>query len=151
MIFDKQENLDRYQLPQKEFGKLLDFLKNFKETDFQAGRFEIDGDRFFGIGLEYQTKKAEEGLWEAHRKNIDVHYILEGEERVQISDIEEMQVTKEYEEEGDYVLFDGAASDAVILRKGEILILFPNEIHKTSIMVNEPVEIRKIVFKIRFK
>jgi len=30
--------------------------------------------------MEYQTKPREQGIWEAHRKYIDVQYMIQGSE-----------------------------------------------------------------------
>lgn len=140
MIFDKIENIDRY-LP-----LLNDFKKHYKVTDFQLGKIEIDSDYFFALGLEYETKSEDVGLWESHRKYLDIHLILEGEEVVNISDISLMNSIKEYEE--DYELFSGEKTHSLTLNSGDFLLLFPNEVHKTSIITPKgPSKIKKLVFK----
>ncbi len=146
MIIEKVENLSRYKLAE---GKLIDFIKNFDASKYTKGRFEIDGDTFFGIGLEYETKSAEDCLWEAHRKYIDVHWILEGEEKVEVVDINQTKVTKAYDAEHDYALFNGVAENVICMEKGQILVLYPNEVHKTSISVKDQNLVKKIVFKIK--
>lgn len=140
MIFDKIDNIDRY-LP-----LLNDFKKYYKETAFNKGRIEIDSDYIFAIGLEYETKSEEICLWEAHRKYLDIHLILEGEEIVNICDISTMKSEKDYEE--DYELFSGEKTQSLILKSGDFLLLYPNEVHKTSIIT--PIgasKIKKLVFK----
>jgi YhcH/YjgK/YiaL family protein len=36
----------------------------------------------------------------------------------------------------------------VALKKGDILALYPNELHKTGVKVTETVSVKKVVFKI---
>lgn len=139
MILDKLENLQRYH---------FDFFFIEKDLDgnqFQKGKFDINGDKEFGIGLEYQTQSQDKALWEAHRKYLDIHVILDGEEIICISDISRMQSVKNYEE--DYELFEGITEQMVHLKQGYFLVLFPHEVHKTGIIKNEMVSVRKKVFK----
>lgn len=139
MIYDKLENLNKY-------GFNLSFIKkNLDENIFLNGKCEINGNEEFCIGLEYETKNEEDTLWEAHRKYLDIHVILEGEEFINITDIQKMKSIKEYEE--DYELFQGEKEQSIHLYPGYFLLLFPHEVHRTSIAVNEFKKIRKKVFK----
>lgn len=141
MIFDKLSNLSRYPLLKK--------LASFDMKNYKSGRFEIEGDEFFGIGLEYQTGPEEKGGWEAHRKYIDVHVILEGEEKIYVADISTCQVSKAYEADGDYELFEGKKEHVFTMKAQDVLVLYPNEVHHTSIQVkDESSSVKKIVFKI---
>lgn len=138
MILDKLENINRYLLD-------LNFIKIDLTNDFRAGRFEIFGDEKFGIGLEYETKESQLCLWEGHNLYLDIHVILEGEEIVEVADVENMSITKPYVE--DYTLFDGIHDQRIILKKGYFLVLFPNEIHKTGIKIDKNTRILKNVYK----
>lgn len=140
MIFDKLENFSRYHF---ETNFIMDDLR---KGQFEKGKFEVDGNNKFGIGLTYETQDAAKALWEAHRKYLDIHVILEGEEYVLISDIENMKSCKEYED--DYELFNGEAQQYILLKPGYFLILFPNEVHKTTVMAISPCLVRKKVFKL---
>lgn len=140
MIFDKLENIKRYPLG-------LEFiLQDLLKDEFNKGRFEIDGDQKFGIDLSYETKEENLALWEAHRKYLDIHILVEGEEKISVSDITSMTSSKEYED--DYELFEGNAENTLHLKKGYFLVLFPNEIHKTSIQVGESIPVKKKVYKV---
>ncbi|WP_410515079.1 YhcH/YjgK/YiaL family protein [Paenibacillus sp. BR2-3] len=55
----------------------------YATTDFTgqaAGRHEVDEELFYFIN-EYETKDAEDCFWEAHRKNLNLHYILEAKRK----------------------------------------------------------------------
>jgi len=141
MIYDKIENIERYTL--------LEGIKNFDIKNYQKGKFDIDGDVFFGIGLEYDTKNETECLWEAHRKYLDIHLILEGEEIINISETSTMKQTMEFDYENDYQLFEGKKQQSVRLRKGEFLALYPDECHQTAVKIEGVSSVKKIVFKIK--
>src|SRR5690606_4667173 len=125
MIFDKLININRYS------SKLQMIADVINATNYKLGKIEIDGDNLFAIGLEYQTKVSSEGGWEAHKKYLDLHLIIEGEEIVEITDISQMVPTSNYVE--DYQLFNGDCRNQIHLRKGDFLLLFPNEVHKTGV------------------
>jgi len=140
MIFDKLENISKYNLN-------LEFvLQDLKTQDFAKGKFNICEPQFFGIGLEYTTQPANKALWEAHRKYLDIHVILEGEELIQIADIKSMDEDSAYED--DFQLFKGNPGQTIHMREGYFLVLFPNEVHKTSIQTTKISFVRKKVFKV---
>lgn len=139
MIFDKLENLNKY-------GFDLNFVKkDLNKSEYIKGKFDINEPELFGIGIEYETKESHEALWEAHRKYLDIHVVLEGEEYINITDINQMQSLKEYED--DYELFTGSAQHSILMKPGYFLVLFPHEVHQTSVKVNEPLSVRKKVYK----
>ncbi|OAV44299.1 YhcH/YjgK/YiaL family protein [Lewinella sp. 4G2] len=147
MIIDKVENLDRYALSEDLRAAIKENAKTDTEH-FERGKFDIaSDDSLFGIRLEYDTKDEGECLWEAHRKYVDVHLILEGEEMVFVNDIQSMKSSKPYVNADDYELFVGEAKDEVVLRKGMFLVLYPNEVHKTSVHHAKPNQVSKVVLK----
>lgn len=140
MVYDRLENLGRYSLDLKFISDSM------QSVPFGNGKFEIERERVFGIDLEYVTSGAEEGVWEAHRKYIDIHVLFYGEELIYVSDIESMRPENDYVD--DYQFFLGKKEHVIHFRPGSFLILFPNEVHKTSIFVNDREMVRKRVFKL---
>lgn len=151
MIYDSLERFLNLEYKKEEFKVITNFLKSFSPAGRENGRFEIPGSEIFGIFLKYDTKPSEEALWEAHRTYIDVQYIYEGEEFIEIADIDAMVFSHGYDSEGDYELFVGKLQHKIKLKKGDVIVLFPNEVHKPAVQVNEKSnEIMKLVFKIPF-
>lgn len=151
MIYDKIANMARYSIVGSELEamKLLD--QDLADRSFSEGRFDIIGDELYGIGLSYDTKPAAECLWEAHRRYIDIHVVLGGQELVSISDINRMKSSKGYDKFGDYELFTGHEEQSVCLGPGDFLVLYPDEVHRTGCSSLKPEEIQKIVYKILLK
>lgn len=139
MIFDSINNIQNYDID-------LEFISEYlKAFTFTKGKFDMNAADHFGIGLEYETKQPEGLLWEAHRKNLDIHCILKGEEFIEIADISSSNPTNEYQD--DYQLFEAIPAQKIHLKEGMFLLLFPHEVHKTGIQVSGTMELQKIVFK----
>src|SRR5665647_1510439 len=62
--------------------KALDYLKNTDFSKVQPGEFAIDSGRLHGMLNEYQSEPKNKRRPEAHRKHIDVQYIVSGEELI---------------------------------------------------------------------
>ena len=73
----------------------LDFLKQM-QPDIDEGVYQINP-RVKAIVSEYETKTVNECGYEAHRKNIDIQYLLLGEERIACLPIERLKETKVYD------------------------------------------------------
>lgn len=149
MIFDHANNFNRYPMLQKLADSVAGtFGSTSSLMSMPTGRFDIDSDLLFGIRISNQTTVESECLWEAHRKYLDVHYILKGSETIFINDLLNMESTIPYHEEHDYQLFTGDKLLSLQMEENYFLVLFPNEVHKTNIMGASSNSIEKVVFKI---
>jgi YhcH/YjgK/YiaL family protein len=70
MIFDRIDNLSHYDVPHK--ADILTFLKANYPGALPVGEIEINGRELFVRPSEYETKKPEEGKFEAHRVYADL-------------------------------------------------------------------------------
>ena len=120
MIFDKVENIKRYSNVHPKFLDVIEYLEG--GNSFVKGKFDIDGETFFGIGLEYDTKENKDCLWEGHRRYLDIHILLEGEEKIEIADEKDSKVTQQYDKENDYTLFESKGFE-VAMKQGDFLLL----------------------------
>ena len=109
-----------------------------------CGHYEY-GDGIFVNVTEYETK--ERGVFEAHRKYIDVQYIVSGEEYIAAAPAESLRVTQEYDEAGDFLLGEGEGISH-LLRSGQAIVLMPEEAHMPCLCVGKPSRVKKAVVKI---
>ena len=79
MIFGKIEDLYLYRGLSENLAKGIDFLLNFDTTQ-PDGKYEVDGENIYALVSTGHTKPAEKPVYEAHRKYIDLQYIVKGEE-----------------------------------------------------------------------
>ena len=110
-------------------------------------RRELRGDAVYCTRFTYETVAPEESFFEAHRRYLDIHVMLAGEERVDLNHPEELELFRA-EEDGDFYAYRGARH-SIILRPGTFLVVFPGDAHRIKVRVNGPETVSKAVFKIR--
>ena len=124
---------------------ILKFIKNNDMKSLNNGRHDLNGGNYVNI-FEYETKDSDK-VFETHKKYIDVHYVIIGEETVLWGDSFNEEI-KTYQEDEDYSLGKIEKSNAIILNNHMLAIFLPNEPHKAGIKINKISKIKKAVFKI---
>ena len=102
---------------------------------------------------KYFTKSENEKFWESHKKYLDVQIMINRNEKVAISNIRNMEV-KSFDSEKDLVILEGEKEFDVVMKTGDVLVFFPNDVHKPELNISETDNsgsIRKIVTKVVFK
>ncbi|MGI6124528.1 MAG: YhcH/YjgK/YiaL family protein [Acetivibrionales bacterium] len=147
MIYDKLDHIETYKGLSEDLYLGLEFLKN-TTPDIENGVHEINP-RVKAIVSEYETKKANENGYEAHKKYIDIQYVLQGAEKVCCLPIEHLQLTTPYKEEID-AAFYSAYTQPVEMTIGEgcFAVFFPQDGHMPCLSINEPIKVKKVVVKV---
>lgn len=142
----------------------LGFLKDYEEgrlppivkivRNQKAGecvRWDIDGDKIFATIQCYEPFLREQGKFEAHRRYIDLQYICEGCEWIEVADREGKREVVPYDGQKDVVfyLLTGPFKGRLLLRSGDVAILYPTDLHAPCLRVDgESGLVRKIVVKV---
>lgn len=147
MIFGNIENLNEYSFLEAKVAECFTYAKEHDLKNFEKGSHTIDGERFFVNIVEYETTTPENRFWEAHKKYLDVHLMLNGEEQIDLNFLQNMDV-KAFVEKDDFVPMDGEKNSSVILRNGDFLICYPQDGHRTAVRVQESQKIKKAIFKV---
>lgn len=147
MIVDTLENASRYYMLHPSLEQAFDFLDNIDPDTFSAEKTELVEDHLFVNGMVAETKSQEESIWESHDRNMDIHFMVEGEERVFYADENKMTVSTPYDSEKDYTLFDGEGMEIIVPENGFVLF-FPGEIHKSLVHKGTPKTVKKAVVKL---
>jgi YhcH/YjgK/YiaL family protein len=124
----------------------LRFLQENNVTEMEPGRIELDGNRVFAMIQHYNTKPKEQGVWEAHRKYIDIQYVAIGRELMGYANLHHLQAG-EYDGEKDFVLLKGEGS-YVLMQPGTFVILMPVDAHIPQVAVDSPEPVKKVVIKV---
>ncbi len=128
--------------------RCMDYAKENDLLSFERGTHTIEGEDLFVNIVEYETTTADKRFWEAHRQYLDVHLMLVGSEQIDLNSIENMD-QKEYVEADDFLPMEGEKSTSVILKKGDFLICYPDDGHRTAVAADRPEKIKKAIFKVR--
>lgn len=150
MIFDKAENMALYYETEPMLKKCADFIKKIEEEKLPDGTYEIDGKRVFANIQSYRTKPlTDDCRFEAHKKYIDIQYIVSGIEKIRWAKLDTLKEVEEHYSEGqDIAFYTGEAKFDFVLTKGTFLMLYPQDAHMPGLSDEKDVNARKIVFKI---
>jgi YhcH/YjgK/YiaL family protein len=95
---------------------------------------------------QYETKPKPQGVWEAHRRYIDLQVVVQGIEQIGYSHVSRL-TPGVYEVERDFMPLAGEG-DFLTLTAGAFMLLFPEDGHMPGIAVGAPHPVTKAVFKI---
>jgi YhcH/YjgK/YiaL family protein len=114
------------------------------------GTYELHGQDLRAIVSDYTTRPIESLRFEAHRDFIDIQCLARGEEALWWAPIARLEVEAAYDQAKD-VAFYRMPADPTPLRlvPGSFAVLFPSDGHAPGGMTTAPMEVRKIVMKVR--
>jgi YhcH/YjgK/YiaL family protein len=145
MIYDVLDNSQLYEGIHKSLKTALAFLRSNDLAAMRVGRIDLEGDSIYVLVQEYMTKPTDQGKWEAHKRYIDVQYLMSGSERVGFTNIETMKLGT-YNPERDFQPMTGDGQ-MIELSAGSFLILFPQDAHMPGLEMNSSSFVKKVVVK----
>lgn len=149
MIIDSLKNAHFYYGINTKFAIALKFLIKTDFSGFLDGKYEINKDNIFAIVQTYNTKPNENDLFEAHRKYIDIQYVIEGKELIGYTNINNLMQKSPYNSDNDIIFMEGKG-DFFELSSDKFGIFMPQDAHKPSIAIDQPSLVKKVVIKIKF-
>ena len=146
MIIDRLSNSSPFfELP-KRLARALEYLRATDMRSVALGRHDLDGDHLFALVQEYTTRTADQCVWEAHRRYIDVQFVVTGAERMGIASLEQMREREAYDSARDVAFFE-PGSEFVTIRAGMFAIFGPEDVHSPCHVAGQPGLVRKVVVK----
>lgn len=147
MIKDKLKNAKIYYNLSENLKKGFRWLEETDLINIEDGKYEIDGSIVYASVQTYQTK--EDANYESHRKYLDIQYIIEGSEKIGVTDLSNCTTCIEYDKEKDLEFYNiNCKEEFIELSKGAFAIFYPHDAHKPSIMIAEPKTVKKVVVKV---
>ncbi len=150
MIYTRLAMLNRYKGILASLDTAIEFLSAADLSDLKTGRNEVDGESVYINRFDYTTMPEDEAAWEGHKYYADIHVVLDGEERIGVTDAS-MLTAGEYEEAGDFIPYEGPVKSWVDMRPGDILVVFPEDVHKVKVQLHGASQVKKAVFKVRVR
>ncbi len=103
----------------------------------------------FALEQVYNSKNREDCFFESHRQYIDVQFILEGEEIIEVTNINNLEVDFEYNNEMDLLKYKSTSNSSIIkLKKGDIAIFYPEDAHMPCVKLDKSIKVVKTVVKV---
>jgi biofilm protein TabA len=132
---------------------LIKGLEYLQRTDFsrtKIGKYEIDGSQIFALVQEQQTGAKADRRPEAHVKNIDIQYVIEGTDVIGFGLPDPAnEVTEDLLAEKDCVFYRSVKAETdLVLTSGMYAIFFPEEIHRPNCQSGKSDKLRKVVIKV---
>ena len=148
MIYTNFHQMSRYEHLSPNLDTALRVLASADLTKLEMGRNEVDGDNVFINRFDYTTMPEEQAVWEGHKYYADIHVVLEGEERIGVTDAASLTAGA-YDEAGDFIPYEGPVDAWVTMRPGDILIVYPEDVHMVKVQLDGACQVKKAVFKVK--
>jgi YhcH/YjgK/YiaL family protein len=136
----------------EDWQAAYDFLKKNDPDKIPLGRYDLTENGAYATVSIYQTKNKDTAQYEAHRKYIDIQYVADGAEYIELLPLNLIKEEQKYDRENDVLFFESkTAGEMLYADKKHYFVFFPEDTHKPCLKVNTSDAIRKIVVKIPFK
>lgn len=139
---------------EKRFPEVIqNALSYLLKTDFSKlsnGKHLLQGEKMFVIIDEYKTEPLNEKLAEAHKKYIDIQFMISGKESIGFSlDGKGGELIEAYSDAKDAELYKALENESsLVLVPGDYAIFFPGEIHRPGCFTESESVIKKAIVKI---
>ena len=149
MILDIIANRGRCRGIGSGIERALDYLANTDFDVLEDGRHEIEGDGIYALLMSYETEPQSVRSFEAHRKYVDIQFILSGREIIYWAPLEELAPAGEYDDGKDIIFLAGDPRARLQLTPGSFVVFHPEDGHKPNCAWDGPEPVRKVVVKVR--
>ena len=147
---NKREFAITYFKNKPRWEKAFRFLKDNDLSKLELKRYDIDGDNLFATVSEYQSKNEESAKFEAHRKYIDIQYVISGKEIMNIAPITTVkEVLNPYDaiKDIEFVTVNNIANYKA--SPSNYFIFFPTDAHRPGLKDGANSPVRKVVIKVK--
>jgi YhcH/YjgK/YiaL family protein len=146
MIIDLITNTHLYVDLGPRIKRAFNYIQQTDLLTLNVGRYEMEGPSMFVLVQEYATKPKDQGRWEAHRRYIDLQYIIWGTERIGYAHLSRL-APGVYDADKDFLALSGEG-DFLTLAERTFMLLMPEDAHMPGIAVDAPGLVKKAVVKI---
>lgn len=145
MILDTLQNSQKYTNLHPGLEAGFQFLCQPNLKTVADGKYKIREDQIFAIVDRPSGRPVDEGRLEAHRKYIDIQYIVSGEESIGWKTIQGLTEIDRYDPEKDLIFFKEPPEVIIKVPAGSFALFFPEDTH-LPLIGNGP--IHKVIIKV---
>ena len=147
---NRKEFAVSYFKNKERWGKAFKFLKSNDLSKLELKRYDIDGDNLFATVSEYLSKNEEIAKFEAHRRYIDIQYVISGREVMNIAPMTTVkEILTPYDATKD---IEFMTVDKIVNYKAtpaNFFIFFPSDAHRPGLKDGVNSSVRKVVIKVK--
>jgi YhcH/YjgK/YiaL family protein len=138
---------EQYHAHPEWWQKVFNFLKQDLKS-LEVGKYPLVGDQVFAMVSEYETKNPQDAKWEAHRKYIDLQYVVAGQELIGVLPLGKGTDPKDYNEQKDLIFFGEQDGEFFTATPDCFFLFFPDDVHRPCMMIEQSEPVKKLVIKI---
>ncbi|NJK98480.1 MAG: DUF386 domain-containing protein [Bacteroidales bacterium] len=133
------------------WDKAFAYLSSTNLDTLSVGKHILDGENLFISVTEAPVKDFEATKWEAHKKYIDIQYVIRGKEKMGIIPVEKTEADQPFDTAKDIGFYqaDEAAAKYYEANPEVFLIFFPGDAHRPGIKIAGTDSDKKLVIKIK--
>jgi len=145
---NQKEFAHQYHLHKQRWDKAFAYLKSADLSSLEPGRYPIDGNNVYAIVTTSASLDYDQTKWEMHHSYADIHYKINGEEKIGIAPVAGSSIIKAYDPIKD-IAFYKAKGKFYLSDQRFFFIIFPLlDVHQPGIKVSGSDKEKKLVIKI---
>jgi YhcH/YjgK/YiaL family protein len=130
MIIDSLENAEGYYDRHPAFAEAFAFLKHSNIAELPVADYPLNGDHLFCSISNGPGRTRAEAILEAHRRYIDIQYVIAGPEEMGWRRTGDCQkVHTPYDSERDVCFFEDTPDRWTVIESGFFVIFLPEDAH----------------------
>lgn len=129
MILDTLSGARRYASLHRGFARAFAFLRKRNLAGLPDGRYPIAGERIYAVSSRDPGRGRQASPLEAHRKYIDIQYVVSGAEVIGWRDRKDCAGSGGYRRARDIEFFKTEPAAWVKIPAGSFAVFFPEDAH----------------------
>ena len=133
----------------KGFEAAFEFLDRKALAEVPVGKHAIEGEQIYALVQKLPSRAAETAQFESHRKYIDVHYVVSGQETSGSAPAGDLKLAVPYDESKDVMLYNVPQQYTKNeVKPGQFVIYLPGQAHLPNCHLQGPHDLHKVVIKV---
>lgn len=149
MIMDAFANYSSYPFG-SFWEKAFEWLKTLDSASLEGKTFLLEK-KLYGNIFTFYPKTRAEGVLESHQRYVDLHVLLQGQEKMEWELNSRLSSLGAYNQEKDVIFYEKKEflSGEFLLQPGFFVVFFPHDAHLTQLHTAcaVPVPYKKVVVK----